>query len=178
MSLLSPLYSLPDNTSMGIPRPYTFIQPSSTTMNPIVSWINSSVGMPPQIVYGDFDSKYLGVYPLRGVPINPKNQGFNRQPTLFIPEGESAKDAMNAAYGFKGGKNDVRMKQKAYAYLPSDTEEEKKRKSKAKKAFIKSHTDIQKVKAGKLFTGKTKNTRVNQPAQKGARVRYTPVSHQ
>ncbi|MDD4931430.1 MAG: hypothetical protein PHG66_04795 [Candidatus Colwellbacteria bacterium] len=153
-------------------------------MNPInpiasVSWINFAAEIAPQIVYG-VDFKYLA---LRGVPINPKNQTVsNRQPTLyprvnFIPEGESAKDAVNAVYRLKGGKNGVGMK-KGYAYLPSDSEEEKKRKSKAKKAFIKSHTDIQKVKAEKLFTGKTKNTRVNQPTQKGASVRYNPVSRQ
>ena len=54
----------------------------------------------------------------------------------------------------------------------------KKKKNKVKKPFIKSHTDIPKVKVGKLFARKTKNNRLNQPTQKGARVRYSPVSYQ
>lgn len=82
---------------------------------------------------------------------------LSRQPSLFPPRTNGA--------GMKPQKG----------YLPSD---KKKRYRKDKKAIIKSYTDIQTMKVGKIFTGKSKNTRLNQPAQKGSRVRYTPVSHQ
>jgi len=59
----------------------------------------------------------------------------------------------------------------------STREEEKKTKDKPKKPFIKSHTDIHKVKASKLVLRKSKTIhKMNQPTQKGARVRYSPVS--
>lgn len=186
MTLFSPLYPF-SSVCMGIHSlPSHQTQPTSSTMNPIanVSWMKSLHGLIiNKIAY--HDSRYDGMFPIQGLSINVAD--LNRRPSLFPPNANSnfvlteGSAANNAVNGSKGGKNGVGMKfqknQKEYAYPPSDSENEKKRKSKAKKAFIKSHTDIQKVKAGKIVLGKTKNTRVNQPAQKGARVRYTPVSH-
>lgn len=51
-----------------------------------------------------------------------------------------------------------------------------KKKHKVKKQFIKSHTDIHKKKAEKIVKKNNKNIRVNQPAHRGARVRYTAVT--
>jgi hypothetical protein len=56
-----------------------------------------------------------------------------------------------------------------------DDEKENKRRNKTKKPLIKSHTDIPKVKAGKITFSK-KVTRVNQPSQKCGQIRYKPMS--